>query len=212
MIIIREFYQRISCKKKFLVLFLYIIFGHLFYSIRNIPTGFWERFRRRNMGDLKICLIIFLILLSYFWLQIVFLFFMIYYNIIMLIPYLIIGNFSSFIYHSYNITRNSKFSVFFYNFILFILFTFFGGIVMLQYMKNDIMGFVDERRISNLIMEIIYILFAFIYAIIYFPLHFLINIINLLIFVIFNGSIFMNHVNEHNFYCAFGVLFYNLNY
>ena len=61
-------------------------------------------------------------------------------------------------------------------------------------------------------MEIIYILFAFIYAIIYFPLHFLINIINLLIFVIFNGSIFMNHVNEHNFYCAFGVLFYNLNY
>jgi hypothetical protein len=83
---------------------------------------------------------------------------------------------------------------------------------MNQYIKNDIMGFIDRRRISILISEKIYFLFALINVIIYFPLQVFINIINLLIFIIFNDSESMNHVNEHNFYHAFGIRFYNLNY
>jgi hypothetical protein len=78
-------------------------------------------------------------------------------------------------------------------------------------MKNDIM-MDDRRRISILITEKIYFLFALINVIIYFPLQVFINIINLLIFIIFNGSEFMNQINEYTFNEAFGVRFYNLNY
>jgi len=207
---IMEFYQGISCRKKFLVLFLYIIFGHLLYSIGNIPNRYMERFDNNLMGNVKYFLNGFLIIISYFWLQIIFLFFMIFYNIIMLLPYLIIGHFSEFIYHSYHITRNNKFAIFFYNFIIFILFTFFGGILIIQYIKESIIGHYGEG-ISFKIREIIHILIAFVYLIIYFPLQVFINLINLLLFIIYNGSSFIDIINN-NFEEAFGVRFYNLNY
>jgi len=208
---IREFYQGMSSKKKFLVLFIYIIFGHLFYSLLNIPDGFVVRFNRTYLGGFKTFLIGILIIISYFSLQIVFFFVMIYYNIIMLIPYLIIDHFSTFIYHAYHITRNTKFSVFFYNLILLIFYIIFGGTFYIQSLKIALKGPVEQRRISIIIAEIIHILFSIIYVIIYFPIQLFINIITLLIYIIVEGSDFMNIIKE-GFENSFGVRFYNLNY
>ena len=81
----------------------------------------------------------------------------------------------------------------------------------IQSIKQFLRGDTDKSRIFILISEIIHILFALIYVIIYFPLQAFINIIYLLFNVIINGSDFMNHIN-HNFEYAFGVRFYNLNY
>ena len=177
----------------------------------NVPDGFMERFDRTYFGGLKTFIIGILIIISYFYMQIVFFFVMIYYNLIMLIPYLIIDHFSAFIYHAYHITRNTKFSVFFYNLILLIFYIIFGGTFYIQSLKIVCKGPAEGRRISIIITEIIHILFAIIYVIIYFPIQFFINIITLLIFIIVEGSDFMN-IKKEGFEYSFGVRFYNLNY
>ena len=193
---IREVYQGFSCMFKFLILFLYIIFGHPLFSL---AISIQDRFD-------SMCFCTFF---SYFILEIIYFFFFIFLNLIMLIPYLIIYSFPEFIYHCYNNPFTSKLPVFFYNLILLILYIFYGGILNILYIKHYIRGNVDRSGILILISNIIQILFAIVYIIIYFPLQFLINIIIILILIILNHSDFMNAIN-HNFEDCFGDPFFNI--
>jgi len=70
---IGEFHQEISCKKKFLILFLYIIFGHILYYFAASLYFFKEDNGRpfRRCGDCRYLIIAFA-LFPYFILEIVF--------------------------------------------------------------------------------------------------------------------------------------------
>jgi len=192
---IREIYLEFSCMTKFLILFLYIIFGHILYLL-------FMCFDESIIG------IYILNYISYFILEIIYFYYIICFNLIMLIPYLTIYNFFEFIYHCYNNPMISKLPVFFYNLILFILYIFYGGILNIIYINHSLRGNADRSGIFILISKIIHILYAFIYVIIYFPLQLFINIIIIIILIILNGSDFMNVINN-NFEKCFGVPFHS---
>jgi hypothetical protein len=136
---IREVYQGFSCMFKFLILFLYIIFGHPLYSL---AISFQDRF------------FFVYIFFSYSILELTYFFFIIFLNLIMLIPYLIIYSFPEFIYHCYNDPTISKLPVFFYNLILLILYIFYGGILNILYIKHFIMSYrlrnIEFARLKHL--------------------------------------------------------------
>ena len=133
---VMEIYQNFIYSFKFLIFFLYILFGHQLFML---ASSFQERFY------------FIIIFISYITLEIAYFFFTIFLNLIMLIPYLIIYSFPEFIYHCYNNPMISKLPVFFYNLILFLLYIFYGAILNILYIRHYIRGNVDRSGIFIII-------------------------------------------------------------
>ncbi len=168
-----NYFEVFSFTKTLLIFLMYILCGHSFYFLLSMENDFM----RNNF-------IIFLICTSYFFLEIANFFFWIYFNLIMLIPYLISEGFLRFIYSCCRITHFTKLTVILNKTILIFLTIFFEGFIFIlkfeEYFRSKI------SRINYLI--------AAIYLIIFFPLQFIINII-LIIFILIKGN-FFSEFNE----------------
>ena len=163
---------RYNCIENFIFFLLYIIIGHSISSLISIQNSFM-----RNP------FIIFLICISYLLLEIANFFLMFYLNLLMLILYIKKLGFLNFIYHFSQQGQYTIFHEIFYKFLLFILHLFFGGIFYILFVGNKIL---DNREI-NRFNKTLFVLLAFIFLIIFFPIQFLINLNVLLILIILRG-------------------------
>ena len=167
---LRNIYYSISdCKKTFLVLLLYILFGHILVSITYVNN----RFLRKKIAKI-------FVLCAYFLLMIANGFMMIYFNLIMLIPYLINLGFYRFIYVCKTADRD-----FHYAFkqvalktCIFILYFFFGGFFDILFLDQQI--HYNSKNFQDGVEILISIIFLFIY----FPIQFIINQIIMIIITI----------------------------
>ena len=105
-----------SCGEKVLKFLIYIFFWHLFTSLISMNNRFM-----RN------CFVIFLICMSYLFLQIVYFFQMIYFNLLMLMPYLIKEGLNNFLYAVHELDNYTNLTELFFKFLLFVLNIFYGG-------------------------------------------------------------------------------------
>ena len=164
--------RRYSCGKTAFIFFLYLIIGHTFYSFDSIPN----RFIRSGLSLTFFCI-------CYFFMEISNFFQIIYFNIIMLLPYLISHGFFSFIYYCNNHYNNSKQTKIFYGFLLLVINIFFGGFFHMLIIFKKI------NRGAPMFIKIIFVIISFIFELIYFPLQLLINQIILLILLLKKHSI-----------------------
>ena len=167
-------YSKHSFKKTLFILFIYIIFGHIYVSI------YFANKLRSPVVSNKIMPI--LLLSGYFLYEISNFFFIIYTNIIMLIPYLINLGFFRFIDLCW-----SGGSAFEYAFkqislktIIFTIYFFIGGFFNILFLGKAL------NRYPKTIQKISQVLISIIYTIIYFPIQFIINQIIMILIIIFN--------------------------
>ena len=175
------YYSKSSFKVTILVLFIYIIFGHSLVSISHIKY----RFTRNNFNRA-------LILGVYLFIEIAHFFTIIYFNLIMLIPYLINLGFYRFIYLS-NVTDHDfkyAFKQVSLKTILFILYFFFGGFF------NILLTEFKCNKHTYFHQELAYILIAIIYIVIYFPIQFIINQFLMIIILILNECKLITNLNK----------------
>ena len=175
-----EFIRRYSCGKTVFIFFIYLIIGHTFYSLCSMPN----RYMRKNIIAILFCI-------SYFFMGISNFFQMIYFNIIMLFPYLISHGFIRFIHYCYTFNIKSKQTKIFYGFLLLVLNIFFGGIFHMLIIFQIII-----RKPYIYFIKVIFAIISFIFEIIYFPLQLLINQIIFLILLIKKRSIVIEELNS----------------
>ena len=153
---------------------MYIIFGHIYVSI------YFEDELRLPVASRKIISI--LLLSGYFLYEISNFLFIIYTNIIMIIPYLINLGFFRFI----DLCKSGG-TVFEYAFkqislktIIFTIYFFIGGFFNILFLEKAL------NRYPKTIQKISQVLISIIYTIIYFPIQFIINQIIMILIIIFN--------------------------
>ena len=175
------YYSKSSFKVTILVLFIYIIFGHVIVSISYLKS----RFARNKI-------IRTLILGFYLFIEIAHFFTIIYYNLIMLIPYLINLGFYRFIYLSKVANHDFRyaFKQVSLKTILFILYFFFGGFF------NILLTEFKCNKHTYFHQELAYILIAIIYLVIYFPIQFIINQFLMIIILILNECKLITNLNK----------------
>jgi hypothetical protein len=160
------YYHKCNCKQTFLVLLFYILSGHILVSITFVK----DRLFRKNIVRI-------FVLCAYFFLMIANGFMMIYFNLIMLIPYLINLGFYRFIYVC--IKADNDFHFAFKQVSLktcvFILYFFFGCFFDILCLEHKIHFF--SKNFEQKVEILISIIFLFIY----FPIQFIINQITIII-------------------------------
>jgi hypothetical protein len=171
-----------------LIFFLYIIIGHSFYSLASMP----KIYMRKNITKVLICSM-------YFFLEISNFFPIIYFNIIMILPYLINHGFYGFIHYCIYFDNYSRQTKVYFTILLLVVHIFFGGFV---YMLEAL--YMGER--PQKYVQMIFVLVSVIFEIIYFPLQFLINIVILLILFIKENSHMLAKLNGMTLH-IFGVQF-----
>ena len=117
--------------------------------------------------------------MAYLFLEVAYFFLIIYFNIIMLVPYLITIGFYRFIHYCTIFERYTNLSKIFLKVLLLILNIFFGCFFHIFYFNF---------RISNKFGNTIFVFISIIFELIYFPLQFIINQIFIFLFFIFNYS------------------------
>ena len=154
-----DYIRRYNCRTTIFILFSYIMIGHGLYLLFNIHDAFM-----RNKF-IKITVYI-----AYFFLEVANFFPMIYFNLIMLIPYLINQRFYRFIYYYTQFREKTEVKIIFNKFYQISSHLFFGSffftLVPQKYLRYD------KNRYENFVSYFI----SFIFPIIYFPLQLLVNI------------------------------------
>ena len=181
--LIRNEFERFSCKKTFLIFLFYLIFGHAFFSLIKINNHFMRK-----------TFTIIITLLTYFLFDIANFLLIIYINIIMLIPYLISQGFYSFIYQCYRIRSNIYLAHIFYKTVIQFLFFFFGGLFYTLYFLKRIKRRFYEDSI-RIVKAIYYFISIFLFLIYFFLFFFLANIITIII-VLCNCNTFIIDLNN----------------
>ena len=172
-----------SCKKTFLIFLFYLIFGHSFFSMVNIG----DNFTRNNK-------ILILDMMTYFLFDIANFFFIIYINIIMLVPYLISQGFRSFIYQCTRIGDNIYVAHIFFKTLIIFLFFLFGGFFYTLCILKEIQRRYYDNSIK-IIKSLYYFISFFLFLIYFFLFFFLSNIITILV-IIFNCNNFIYKLND----------------
>ena len=170
--------RRYNCCQSSLIFFLYLIIGHSFYSLASMP----KIYMRKNLTKILICA-------SYFFLEISNFFPIIYFNIIMLLPYLISHGFYGFIHYCIYFDNYSRQTKVYFTILLLVVHIFFGGFV---YMLEAL--YRTENRPQKYV-QMIFVLISAIFEIIYFPLQLLINIVILLILIVKEHSHMLAKLN-----------------
>ena len=159
--------RRYGCGQTSLIFIMYLIIGHSFYSLISMPNNYM----RNSITIILICA-------SYFFLEISNFFPMIYFNIIMLLPYLISHGFYGFIHYCRYFYDYSKQTKLYYTILLLVLNIFFGGFFhMLSILYNF------TRRPKKYV-QIIFFFISIMFEIIYFQIQLISNLIILLILLI----------------------------
>ena len=171
--------RRYNCLKTSFIFFLYLIIGHVFYSLISMPN----EFMRNSFVIIIVCI-------SYLFLEIAYFFSMFYFNIIMLVPYLITQGFYRFIHYCTEFDRFTNLTKIFFKVLLIILNIFFGGFFHMLYIKNKC----AYRK--NKYEKTIFVFISCIFEIIYFPLQLFINQIFLLLFLIVSFSQMIGKIND----------------
>ena len=169
-----NYFEVFDFSKTLFIFLLYILCGHSFYFLLSMHNNFM-----RNLFA------IILVCTSYFFLEIANFFFWIYFNLIMLIPYIISEGFLRFIYLCTRIPDFTNLNRIFNKMILIILTIFFEGFFF-------ILKF--EEYFRDKVSHINYLI-ATIYCIIFFPLQFIINIF-MIIFILIFGNNFFSEFNS----------------
>ena len=157
-----------SFSKTLFIFIMYLICGHSFYFLISMNDNFM-----RNM------FVKFLVCVSYFFLEIVNFFFWIYFNSIMLIPYLINEGFFRFIYLCSRFNEYTDLTKIFNKMLLIFLTIFFEGFVFMLKIEDYFRSKISRISYLN----------AFIYLIIFFPLQLMINLI-LILFILIVSNFF----------------------
>ena len=165
-----EYIERYNCLGTFIILFLYIMIGHGFYSLISMKNEFMIN-----------NLVIILVCISYFFLEVANFFPMIFFNLIMLIPYLTTQGFYRFIYYCTKIGRYTNLTKIFYQCLLIILNIFFGGFFHMQFIRYKI-------YLYNKFEKTIFVLISCIFEVIFFPLQLFTNQLVILKLLIFDHS------------------------
>jgi len=169
---------RYNCCKTSLTFFIYLIFGHSFYSLKSMPYNFM----RKKLTKILIYSFYFFMEISYF-LQIIF------FNIVMLLPYLINHGFNNFIHYCINFNRYSRQTKIYYSILLIVLNLFFGGFIyMLLILYN-----IDQR--PKKYVQMVFVLISAIFLIIYFPLQLLVNLMIFIYLIIKERSHILSKLN-----------------
>ena len=192
------FIRRFGCGKNSLIFFIYLIIGHPLYSLISMP----DYYMRNNLTSILFCI-------SYFFMDISLFFPIIYFNIIMLLPYLISHGFFGFIHYCYYAKRNSKQTEIYFGFLLLVLQIFFGGFFYALKFFNYI---IKRRRIHLIYIKIIFVFISIIFEIIYFPFQFLLNQICILVLIFSSHEYsFIKELNR-DFHHAIGIYFIEYEY
>ena len=174
-----EYYRRYSLLTSFFILLLYIVIGHGFYSLISMGNDFM-----RNK------LVILLVCTSYFFLEVANFFPMIYFNLIMLIPYLITQGFFRFIHFCHKLGQNTQLSKIFFTVLFIILNIFFGGFFHMLFIG-------DKCYIDSKFIKPIFILISLIFEIIYFPFQLITNQLVILKLLIFDFRNFLDVMDNY---------------
>ena len=182
-----------GCGKNSLIFFIYLIIGHPLYSLISLP----DYYMRNNLTSILFCI-------SYFLMDISLFFPIIYFNIIMLLPYLINQRFSVFIYYCYYAKINSKRTQIYFGFLLLVLKIFFGEF----FYALKFFNYIIRRSPIHLInIKIIFVFISIIFEIIYFPFQFILNQIHILVFIFSSHEYsFIREINN-DFHDAIGIYF-----
>jgi hypothetical protein len=151
--------RRYNCCMTSIIFFIYLIIGHPFYSLISMPNSYM----RNGITIVLICA-------SYFFLEISNFLPIIYFNIIMLLPYLISHGFYGFIHYCKFFDEYSKQTKIYLTILLLILNIFFGGFFHMLLIFRKLI-----RRPKKYI-QIIFVFISFIFEIIYFRLQLLSNL------------------------------------
>ena len=174
-----EYIGRYNCLMTSFIFFLYLIIGHVFYSLISMP----DEFMRNPIVVIIVCI-------SYFFLEVAYFFSMFYFNIIMLVPYLITQGFYRFIHYCTKFDRYTNLTKIFFIVLLLILNIFFGSFFYMLFIKYKF-GLRDNK-----FEKVIFIFISLIFVIIFFPLQLFINQIFILLFLIFNHSNMIVEIND----------------
>ena len=171
--------MKYSCIKTFLIFLLYLFFGHSLFSMININ----DYFVKNNIIGI-------IIVITYFLFDIANLFFIIYINIMMLIPYYISQGFYSFIFQCANIGRNIYLAQIFFKTLILILFFFFGGFFYTLYILKEMKRRYNYDDSIIIIKSNYYFISFFFFLIFFFPFIFISNLFTIILALInFNNVI-----------------------
>ena len=171
--------RRYGCCLTSIIFFMYLIIGHSFYSLISMP----DSYMRNSLTIILICA-------SYFFLEISNIFPIIYFNIIMLLPYLISHGFYGFIHYCRYFDEYTKQTKLYFTILLLILNIFFGGffhMLLVLYKFN--------RRPKKYI-QIIFVFISILFEIIYFQIQLLSNLIILLLLLYYRRSGMIRKLND----------------
>ena len=174
-----EYIGRYNCIMTSFIFFLYLIIGHVFYSLISMP----DEFMRNPIVIIIVCT-------SYFFLEVAYFFSMIYFNIIMLVPYIITLGFYRFIHYCTKFDRYTNLTKIFFIVLLLILNIFFGSFFYILFFRHKF-----ELR-NNKYEKTIFFFITIIFVIIFFPLQLFINQIFIFLFLIFNHSYIIEEIND----------------
>ena len=175
-----EYIRRYNCLKTSFIFFLYLIIGHGFYSLISMPN----EFMRNNF------IVIIMVCASYFLLEVANFFSMIYFNIIMLVSYLITQGFYRFIHYCNEFYEFTNLTKIFFKVLLLILIIFYGSFFYMLFIRYKF-----ELR-NNKFEKVIFIFISLIFEIIFFPIQLFINQIIILFFLIRDHSYMIISINN----------------